>query len=69
MDKVWAEGESTLNSAMAVHVLRRFAELATYAHQPVNGRARAPARRQAGGRCSSLLARAAPQPRLARSEP
>ena len=35
MDKVWAEGESTLNSAMAVHVLRRFAELATYAYQPV----------------------------------
>ncbi|HTS68328.1 MAG TPA: hypothetical protein VMO17_05045 [Terriglobia bacterium] len=35
MDRVWAEGESTLNSAMAVHVLRRFAELARYAHQPV----------------------------------
>jgi len=35
MDRVWAEGESTLNSAMAVHVLRRFAELASYAHQPV----------------------------------
>jgi Glycosyl hydrolase 36 superfamily, catalytic domain/Glycosyltransferase family 36 len=34
MDRVWAEGESTLNTAMAVHVLRRFAELARYAHQP-----------------------------------
>ena len=34
IDRVWAEGESTLNSAMAVHVLRRFAELAKYAHQP-----------------------------------
>jgi hypothetical protein len=33
LDRVWAEGESTLNSAMAVHVLRRFAELAKYARQ------------------------------------
>lgn len=31
MDRIWAEGESTLNSAMAVYVLRRFAELARYA--------------------------------------
>jgi Glycosyl hydrolase 36 superfamily, catalytic domain len=31
MDRVWEQGESTLNSAMGVHVLRRFAELARYA--------------------------------------
>jgi hypothetical protein len=34
MDRIWAEGESTLNSAMGVHVLRRFAELAKYACKP-----------------------------------
>jgi Glycosyl hydrolase 36 superfamily, catalytic domain len=34
LDRVWAEGESTLNSAMGVYVMRRFAELAKYAHQP-----------------------------------
>lgn len=31
IDTVWATGESTLNSAMACHVLPRFAELADYA--------------------------------------
>lgn len=34
IDRVWAEGESTLNSTMAVHVLRRFAELARYVGEP-----------------------------------
>jgi len=34
MDRIWAEGESTLNSAMGVYVLRRFAELAKYACKP-----------------------------------
>ena len=48
MDRVWAEGESTLNTAMAVHVLRRFAELAKYAHQaPMEKRAREQADRLA----------------------
>ncbi|MFC7309622.1 GH36-type glycosyl hydrolase domain-containing protein [Streptomyces monticola] len=30
VDRAWEESESTLNTAMAVHVLRRFAELADY---------------------------------------
>lgn len=30
IDRIWSEAESTLNTAMAVHVLRRFAELARY---------------------------------------
>lgn len=34
IDRVWQEGESTLNTAMAVHVLRRFAELADLAGKP-----------------------------------
>ncbi len=34
MDQAWRDGESTLNTAMAVHVLRRFAELADYAAVP-----------------------------------
>lgn len=35
MSRIWAEGESTLNSAMGVYVLRRFAELAKYACKPL----------------------------------
>ncbi len=34
MSRIWIEGESTLNSAMGVYVLRRFAELARYACKP-----------------------------------
>jgi len=47
-DEVWRHGESTLNSAMAVHVLRRFAELARFAARPaVEREARAHADRLA----------------------
>lgn len=38
MDQSWRDGESTLNTAMAVHVLRRFAELADYAAKPTVAR-------------------------------
>ncbi len=42
MNRIWAQGESTLNSAMGVYVLRRFAELAKYACKPaMEKRARA----------------------------
>lgn len=34
IDRVWENGESTLNTAMAVHVYRRFAELASFAGDP-----------------------------------
>lgn len=34
LDTIFAEGESTWNTGMAVHVLRRFAELASYAGDP-----------------------------------
>jgi len=48
MDRIWAEGESTLNSAMGVFVLRRFAELAKYACKPaVEKQARAHAEKLA----------------------
>lgn len=39
IDRVWNEGESTLNTAMAVHVLRRFAELADLAGETVTAAA------------------------------
>jgi hypothetical protein len=37
-DDIWAEGESTLNTAMAVHVLRRFGELAEFYGDPATAR-------------------------------
>ncbi|SDM52237.1 GH36-type glycosyl hydrolase domain-containing protein [Allokutzneria albata] len=53
IDRVWEEGESTLNTAMAVHVLRRFAELAEFAGEP---QAAADARARAEGFAEAVRA-------------